>query len=784
MNTAEISTYDCDTRPYWTPEGVSNASTRKWGSFNERGTAYRIDDPDTPRPWLNYLCNDVFGSVVSNRGMGFCWLESCLLRITKYDHPVDYLPRDFSDGRMLLLERPGRPSVNLLQDVPGLVCVHHPAKSEFRVELEDLRFQIDVFVPPDIPGEVWRVSVHNRGKHPQTLRLGFGQIWSIATFGIHTAEEGIPYTSVPGTSFASVIGNGCCQASSTEAALPFPVHVLFGSPGAAGVEITPEETVTRKGQTFRFHRVRADQQVALSPDEAQIFLVFSGASRNKESLLTAWSELQKPGAGSLALRRAHRVFARLKRRISCALPDCDLQNFLNSWFKHQLHLTFHFTRSGHSGYRDSVQDTWGYTLLDPPAARKRLVQILSHLRADGTAPRQFSNFGDGKHDHRNFMDSGVWIAEAMADYLRETGDWALMDESIPYLDGGAGSVEEHVWRAGQALFDRRGNHGACLTGDGDWNDALEGISRDGDAVSMWLTIALFHSHRQLLSVYRFLGNEEKCGLIEGQLKELRHVIETAGWDGSWYVYGFTGTGKPIGSRKNREGQIHLNAQTWAAFSGAADPERAHTAMRSADRLLNTPRGAALLAPPYVHEAEEVGRIARLEPGTFENGAVYIHAVAFQVRAYLSLGRHEDAWRTLMGVLPTNPDNPDEWRTSEPYATGNYTCGPGHVREGQNFFTWFTGNPAWFLRIGFDELLGVKAGFDGLRIHPGVPPHWSSYSVVRVYRGCRYVIRFERADVPDICVRLEGVEQPGLHIPVQTSATAEIQVLFPPPPFQD
>lgn len=543
-------------------------------------------------------------------------------------------------------------------------------------------------------------------------------------------------------------------------------------------KVTPLETRGKHGEALRFHRVRVDQDMDIAPETSKGVHVFSGASRNPSTVEAAWCLLQKPGADLRALRRTKRDRARREKRVCCTIPDKDLQNFLNVWFKHQLHLTFQFTRSGHSGYRDSVQDTWGYTLLDPSAARDRLLRILSHLRSDGTAPRQFSNYCDGKHDHRNFMDSGVWIGETLVDYLRETGDTELLNETIPYLDEGTGTVEEHVWRAGQALFARRSQHGACLTGDGDWNDALEGISRDGDAVSMWLTMALFHSHSQLLDLYTHLGDDARCRTLEDQLSCLREVIESAGWDGFWYVYGFTGSGRPIGSRHNREGRIHLNAQTWAVFSGAASQDRAEAAMRSADRLLDTPLGAALLAPPYVHDAAEVGRIARLEPGTFENGSVYIHAVAFQVRAYLSLRRYEDAWRTFKAVLPTNPENPDARRTSEPYATGNYYCGPGHAREGQNFFTWFTGNPAWFLRIGFDEMLGVKAEFDGLRIEPQVPPHWRRYRVVRTFRACRYDIRFERGDTNSVKVSLDGTELATPHVPLQEGPTATVQVLFP------
>lgn len=769
--------YDCDTRPYWTGPDAAAQANRTWGTFIKSGRAYRIDDADTPRPWLNYLCNATFGSVISNRGLGFHWLHSTLFRVTRYEHPIDYLPRDFADGRELFLTEAGQAPVNIWREAADITCTHRPGLTELATCVRDLQFNAAVFVPPDWPAELTRLRLCNKGSTARTLELAFEQTWCFAAFGIHTAEEGIPYLSTPGTGVETeTLSDDAVLVAVHDAQLPFPVHGLFFSPQADRATLRTLEEERPDGRIFRFPVARIEHRFTLAPGETRELWLVSAAQRNGAELRALRSDWDAH-SGPCALRRTLADRFRLRARAHCALPDADLQHFLNVWFKHQLQLTFYFTRSGHSGYRDSLQDIWGYTLMDPAASRSRLLTVLAHLRADGTAPRNFSNYGDGQHDHRRFMDSGTWIAEALVDLIRETGDWALLEEEVPYLDGGSGTVLEHVWRAGQALFAQRGQHGACLTGDGDWNDALEGISRDGDAVSIWLTMALYHSHRLLAELLAHIGDPKRADLLRVQMAALREVINGAGWDGEWYRYGFTGSGKPIGSKQNQEGRIHLNAQTWAVFSGAADSERAEAAMAAVARELDTPLGAALLAPPYVEEAAEVGRIARLEPGTFENGAIYIHAVAFQVRALLSLGCADEAWRVLKGVLPTNPDNPDARRSSEPYATGNYYCGPGHARYGQNFFTWFTGNPAWFLRIGFDELLGVKADFDGLRIQPRPPSHWTQYSVRRHYRGCCYTVRFTRVGLEAPRIKLNGKAIDGNRVPIQNTPRADVSVCF-------
>jgi cellobiose phosphorylase len=168
----------------------------------------------------------------------------------------------------------------------------------------------------------------------------------------------------------------------------------------------------------------------------------------------------------------------------------------------------------------------------------------------------------------------------------------------------------------------------------------------------------------------------------------------------------------------------------------------------------------------------------LEPGTFENGSVYQHAVAFKIFADIATGDHEDAFRTFINLLPTNPENFDARRTSEPYCTGNYYCGPSHRRFGQNFFTWFTGNPAWLLRAGFDEILGVKAGFGGLLIQPRAPEAWEGYSVKRVYRGTLYDISFIKSrDGSGKKITIDGVKLDGNFIVHKEAPYCKVEVSY-------
>ena len=374
------------------------------------------------------------------------------------------------------------------------------------------------------------------------------------------------------------------------------------------------------------------------------------------------------------------------------------------------------------------------------------------------------------------MDSATWIGMCIKDYIAETGDRAILDEKIPYLDSEKEeTVFEHICKAMDALYKMRGKYGFCLVMDGDWNDAIEGISKTGPAVSIWLTMAYYHSQNLLADVFEKCGHTDVADIYRERNKELYAIINKYGWDGEWYRYAICGNGNYVGSNQNEEGKIHLNANTWAVFAGLADKEKEDKIFASIDKHLATFVGPALLAPPYRKKPCEAGRIVNLEPGTFENGSVYQHAVCFYIFALLKAGRYNDAFDAFQRILPTNPENFDSRRSSEPYCTGNYYCGPSHKRAGQNFFTWFTGNPAWLLRAGFDEMLGVKATLDGLEICPHIPDDWNEYEVRRIFRGVKYNIKFKKGTENKIYVN--GKEHSGKYLNITGCDSADVEVIY-------
>jgi cellobiose phosphorylase len=757
--------YDCDTTPYWCSDEEYNNREKTFGHFSQTGDAYVITDNRTPRPWLNYFCNKKFASCFSNTGLGFTWYKSSLLRVTKYEHPIDYLPRDFEDGRdVCITDVETGEQCNVFREARDIQCTHYFGYSSIETVWQGLKISLTVFVPTDDSGECWKVVVTNTEERSRSIAVDLKQVWTFSKFGIHTAEEGIPYLSTPGKDLAVRVEDSGVFAHSSNSELPFDMYGIFTSPQAVAASCLDEIVEKSDGRTFTFKKCSLNFKLQLSSGESHIVDLFSGAEEDAEESARLENKYSSSDVFPVEFSRMKEQKGVYRERLKCDIPDISLQHFLNVWLKNQLYLTFHFVRSGYVGYRDTLQDTWGYTLLDTDASRAQLLRTLSHMMQSGACPRNYSPVDD-KHDLREFMDSGTWIPLTLCDYIKETGDVDILTTHIPYLDSSSDeSVEEHVWRALDFLYNKRGVHGICLTGDGDWNDALEGISKCGDAESVWLTIALYYAQNCMAELYEEIGFTEKRDLLQKRSDELKNICREVAWDGEWYIYGFTGSGAPIGSHTNKEGRIHLNVQTWAIFTGLATADQCIQIQQSIQKYLDTPLGPVLMSPPYAEEAAEVGRIANLEPGTFENASIYQHAVAFKLLADCALHDAESAHRGFANLLPTNPDNFDCRRTSEPYAMGNYYCGPDHPRFGQNFFTWFTGNPAWLLRIGYDYMLGIKPEYNGVRIAPLIPQSWQRYRVSRMIRGVQYDVSITRGE--DTGVWVDGEKLSEMYIPYQ------------------
>ena len=477
--------------------------------------------------------------------------------------------------------------------------------------------------------------------------------------------------------------------------------------------------------------------VSLQPGESKTVHLLIGSFETKEQAMEIRSRLLADGKIEEEFEALCRRKEELVEQMVVETPDERINNMLNTWTKQQVVLCSEVGRGATRGYRDALQNAWGYTSFSAEASRIKIEEALRHQYADGHAPRGWLPV-----DPRHYSDSQAWIPMAINEYLKESGNFSFLDKTLPFLDEGEGSVWEHCLRAVRSLYKDRDGHGLVLIHNGDWNDSLTGMGMGSKGESVWTTIAL---HFALLEMREMAD----CLLQDTALSEefrrmaadVKEVVNAVGWDGEWFLEGFDDDGTPVGSRTEKEGIIYLNSQTWAVLSRITTPEREKAVMEQVDNRLQCAYGMLTLAPTYTKHNPKIGRLTGFVPGIWENGCPYCHGGAFKIAADCMMGRGNEAYDTLPRIMLDHPDNPTEQSGCEPYAFTNMYLGPDNPRAGFAMFGWISGTAGWMFRAVTQGMLGFYAGYDSFTVEPCIPAEWKSCSLKRRYRENVYYIVF-------------------------------------------
>ncbi len=746
----DCSHNDSDIDSHYTRDAV-------FGHFAEEGRAYVIERRDIPRGWTQYLCNDKVRCAVTHIGKGNLFHANGV-KVTKHNETNgNYLPRNLNGERKLILDFDGK-AWDFFAESQHYTCTVRPGSVVYEGDMGELHAEVCIFVPLSAPCECWNVTLTNRSKDSLALTAA--------------AMQDIPSTSEvecdsERNEMRSVIINGWVK---QRALSIFKASESVGFEKTTYVETYPDET--RIG--YHTETIRASFEIPAGKSVEWNIVSAACLEDAEHEEIRAFVKTEKCQNERNAVREKWDAMIGANH---CTLPDKNMESFLNIWLKNQLWLTYRYDRATRlTGYRDGMQDSWGYLLVDPDAAKSKLLFLLSKMYEDGRCPRGVHKYGM-KHDLDDYCDAPIWIPIAINGYIKETGDYAILDERVGFFESETvSSVEDHIYRSLDYMYHSRGKNGLVLMRDGDWADGLGGINKYGaDATSAWVTIAAYHAQNLMEEIYRKLGNTERAEEMASRSAEYKRIVNDVAWDGNWLVYGFFEDGEAIGSSKNYEGKIWLNPQTWGIFTGIVDDaSRIKRISDAVSRYLDTPYGALVNYPPYVLYGERNGRIQNQRPGMFLNSSVYNHAASFKVFSDVKRGDADVAYDTFMRCLPNHPDNSDSRRTSEPFAVGNVYYGPEHPRCGMNLFTWFTAAPAWLIHGGFEEILGVKADFDGIRIDPHVPTDWEEYEVSKCYRGTRYHIKFIRSEQKGIT--LDGMPVSG-NLVCSKKPLSEVEVRF-------
>jgi len=796
------------------------------GGFTPDGREYVVTlEPgqNTPAPWANVIASPHIGTVVSESGSAYTWVENAHeFRLTTWHND----PLSDSSGEALYIrdEETGAfwsPTPLPARGRSGYVCRHGFGYSVFEHYEAGISSELFTYVAMDAPVKFVVVKLRNHTRRPRRLSLtGYWELvlgeWRHANL-MHIVTETDPRS---GALLArNAYGRECAN------------RVVFAQVSELERTVTGNRTefIGRNGSlanpaAMRRKRLSGRTGAGLDPcaaiqtqielaegQEREIVFIF-GAAHNSDEAQHFIQRFSGPARARQALETVWEHWNHTLGAVHVETPDPALDVLANGWLVYQTLSCRLWGRSGYYqsggayGFRDQLQDTMALIHATPWLAREQLIRCAERQFLEGDV-QHWWHPPNGQGVRTHFSDDYLWLAYATCRYVLATGDTGVLDESVHFLVGRelipeeeayydqpqrsteAASLYEHCVRAIKHGL-RFGAHQLPLMGCGDWNDGMNLVGRDGKGESVWLAWFLYENLELFAGLARGRDDAAFAEVCTGQAALLRNNIEANAWDGAWYRRAYFDDGTPLGSSDNDECQIDSISQSWAVISGGGDPLRARQAMAAVDQRLvrRDAQLIQLLAPPFDKSDLEPGYIKGYVPGVRENGGQYTHAAIWATTAFAMMGDRERAWELFAMLNPVNhgstPAEIERYKV-EPYVMCADIYGaPPHT--GRGGWTWYTGAAGWMYRLTVETLLGLQLEVDHLRIAPCIPAHWESYKIHYRYRETVYHITVQRVGEQSeqvIRVTVDGVERPDNIIPLiddRQDHAVEVRIMASPP----
>jgi cyclic beta-1,2-glucan synthetase len=757
------------------------------GGFGAEGREYVIHlgpGQSTPAPWINVIANPHFGFQVAADGSGFTWaLNSREHQITPWSNdPVTDRP-----GEVLYLrdEETGEvwgPTAAPTRD-PGATYTarHGQGYSRFELAARDLDLDLRMFVPVRDPIKISRLRIRNTGRRPRRLSVTAYAEWVLGTSrgssapfilteldadtGALFARNPWDATFGPRVAFADLGGR---QSQWTADRAEFlGRHGTLEMPAALAAAVPLGKRAGAGLDPCCALRASVD----LDPGQTADVVFFIGEAHDAAAARALLARYRSADLDAV-LREVMEHWENILGAVQVKTPDRSLDIILNRWMLYQALAcriwarTAFYQASGAYGFRDQLQDGMALAVVRPDLTRQHL------LRAGG---RQFIE-GDVQHwwlppvaagatgqgVRTRISDDVVWLAYCAVQYIETTGDAAILDEELPFLEGRALHADEHdaffmpgISEETESFFEhcargldhalQVGEHGLPLFGSGDWNDGMNRVGDKGKGESVWLGWFLQATLAAFAPVAEKRGDHGRAAKWLAHAADLAKSLEQA-WDGDWYRRGYFDDGTPLGSAASTECRIDSIAQSWSVIGGAADPSRATLAMENVEsRLVRPDLGLVLLfTPPFDQTPHDPGYIKGYPPGVRENGGQYTHAATWTVIAQAILGRGTEAAKLFSFLNPINHtgSRADVQRYKvEPYvvAADVYSVAPHAGRGG---WTWYTGSASWMYRAGLEWILGFRVRAGRLVLTPNIPADWPRFEILFKHGSARYEIVVE------------------------------------------
>lgn len=757
----------------------------QYGHFDDAKREYVIDRVDIPVSWTNYLGVEKMCGVVNHTAGGYLFYKSPEYhRITRFranavpmDRPGHYVylrDAESKDYWSVSWQPVGKPL-----DQAKYTCRHGMSYSVYECDYNKIKASQTLMIPMGDPVELWDVKIKNEDDKARTLdvfgycELSFHHIMidnqnyqmSLYCSG-SSYEDGVIEHDLFYEEFGYQYFAGNFEPDGFDTVRDTFLGKYHTEDNPAAVEQGECFGSTELGNN---HCAALKKQIVLQPGEEirLVFMLGEGKREVGQKIREKYSDLAKVDGAFEQLRE---FWNRKFEKLSVNTPNAGMNTMLNTWTLYQSEINVMFSRfasfievGGRTGlgYRDTAQDAMCVPHSNPAKCRQRIEELLRGLVSEGYGLHLFSpewfvpdesvkpfksptvipepdpdSMVHGLKDACS--DDALWLVTSIVEYIRETGDLSFADEVFTYADGGEGTVYEHMKKILDFSGRMVGATGVCKGLRADWNDCLNLGGGESAMVSFLHVWALSH----FVELAKKLGRQEDVDTYTEMLNHVKKVCEEQLWDGEWYIRGITKNGRKIGTSEDKEGKVHLESNSWAVLSGAADPERGKKAMDSVDKYLYTPYGILLNAPSFTVPDDDIGFVTRVYPGLKENGSIFSHPNPWAWAAECVLGRGDRAMKFYDALCPYWQNDKIEIRQAEPYTYCQFISGRDHSKFGCAHHPFMTGSAGWAYYSATRYMLGIRPDFDALVIDPCVPADWKHFEVNRVWRGAKYEIEVE------------------------------------------
>ena len=790
--------------------------TMIYGHFDDQKREYVITNPRTPTKWINYIGTLAFGGFVDHTGGALiCAQDPALNRITKY---ITQFPASAFNGETLYLRViPSKSSPRREGDnrdgyrvfspffVPTL---DHYDRYECHVglgytrvisEFFGIRTEVTIFVPVGGRQEIRDVKIANISPGP----IEIDAIPVIEYTHFDALKQLTNADWVPQTMQSKAMHDGDYTTLIQYAFMLRDIRVNYftSSLPASSFETDRQKFLGENGygtwanplslqqpELGNYEALRGDNIAALRHHlgtlphgETRRFITQLGQVDKIEHARDDLRCYRDEAEVDRALAEIAAFWDAYLAKIQVNTPDADFNRMINIHNARQCYITKQWSRYLSSyqlgygargiGYRDSAQDVMAVLASVPEEGKALIKQLLSVQRRDGSAYHQFNPLtmvaseGDSleREDRPHYYsDDHLWGVLVVCAYLKETGDLAFLDEKIAYHEKDKqeqslefGTVLDHLKRAIEFTHGDVGQHGLPRLGFADWNDT---INLAMGAESLFSANLYGRALQELVALSDYLGDHIAAQKHAVYYSEMKARVNEYAWDGEWYVGYFDHDGTPLGSKRNRYGQIQLNGQTWPVLSGFAPPDRAAQALESAHRLLNTCNGVKLSWPGFNGFDPAYGGVTTYPPGAKENGGIFLHTNPWAIIATAIVGNGDRAYEYYQQINPAaRNDRIDEFEV-EPYVYPQNILGDEHPQFGLGRNSWLSGTASWMYQAGTQYILGVHPTYTGLLIDPCIPREWQGFKVTRQIRGARYELEVRNPD--RVCRGVKSIEVDG------------------------